>query len=119
SPGPTRRSLCAFFFQAEDGIRDFHVTGVQTCALPIWECHQEEHPGPLPLIISIVISNTPGGWKGPLSFHDLCDPHPSAFPGVAEIGRASCRERGQISVDARRRERSRQPAPARWSGTAT
>src|SRR5207253_3934236 len=27
-----------FFFQAEDGIRDGHVTGVQTCALPI--CHQ-------------------------------------------------------------------------------
>src|SRR5207302_5976308 len=27
--------LCFFFFQAEDGIRDFHVTGVQTCALPI------------------------------------------------------------------------------------
>src|SRR5690606_37916259 len=26
-----------FFFQAEDGIRDFHVTGVQTCALPIWQ----------------------------------------------------------------------------------
>src|SRR5690606_22339772 len=26
-----------FFFQAEDGIRDFHVTGVQTCALPIWK----------------------------------------------------------------------------------
>src|SRR5690606_39565638 len=25
------------FFQAEDGIRDFHVTGVQTCALPISE----------------------------------------------------------------------------------
>src|SRR5690606_39497596 len=24
-----------FFCQAEDGIRDFHVTGVQTCALPI------------------------------------------------------------------------------------
>src|SRR5690625_6794934 len=24
-----------FFFQAEDGIRDGHVTGVQTCALPI------------------------------------------------------------------------------------
>src|SRR5690606_40731132 len=29
-------NLC-FFFQAEDGIRDFHVTGVQTCALPISE----------------------------------------------------------------------------------
>src|SRR5690606_41155979 len=25
-----------FVFQAEDGIRDFHVTGVQTCALPIY-----------------------------------------------------------------------------------
>src|SRR5690606_40505595 len=28
-------ALVRFFFQAEDGIRDFHVTGVQTCALPI------------------------------------------------------------------------------------
>src|SRR5690606_40723942 len=28
--------LCSFFCQAEDGIRDFHVTGVQTCALPIF-----------------------------------------------------------------------------------
>src|SRR5439155_9369008 len=27
-----------FFFQAEDGIRDGHVTGVQTCALPICSC---------------------------------------------------------------------------------
>src|SRR2546430_7517325 len=26
---------CCFFFQAEDGIRDLTVTGVQTCALPI------------------------------------------------------------------------------------
>src|SRR5690606_41161370 len=38
-----------FFFRAEDGIRDFHVTGVQTCALPIyfilqptkWVAHKE------------------------------------------------------------------------------
>src|SRR6266511_5226107 len=29
-------SFFFFFFQAEDGIRDFHVTGVQTCALPIF-----------------------------------------------------------------------------------
>src|SRR5690606_39890847 len=28
-----------FCFQAEDGIRDFHVTGVQTCALPICLFH--------------------------------------------------------------------------------
>src|SRR5256885_14679692 len=27
-----------FFFQAEDGIRDYKVTGVQTCALPIYTC---------------------------------------------------------------------------------
>ena len=29
--------LCFFFFQAEDGIRDRLVTGVQTCALPIYD----------------------------------------------------------------------------------
>src|SRR5438093_12608006 len=28
-------ACCLFFFQAEDGIRDWSVTGVQTCALPI------------------------------------------------------------------------------------
>src|SRR5690606_40021105 len=32
------------FFQAEDGIRDFHVTGVQTCALPI--CLEKEESDP-------------------------------------------------------------------------
>src|SRR5256885_9440579 len=30
-----RLQLSSFFFQAEDGIRDYKVTGVQTCALPI------------------------------------------------------------------------------------
>jgi len=29
-------AVCIFFFQAEDGIRDTSVTGVQTCALPIY-----------------------------------------------------------------------------------
>src|SRR6266566_138880 len=33
---PSRKVFCFFFFfQAEDGIRDYKVTGVQTCALPI------------------------------------------------------------------------------------
>src|SRR5438046_6412873 len=32
--------LCFFCFQAEDGIRDWSVTGVQTCALPIWSTNQ-------------------------------------------------------------------------------
>src|SRR5256885_917055 len=30
------RLILFFFFQAEDGIRDYKVTGVQTCALPIY-----------------------------------------------------------------------------------
>src|SRR5256886_12473218 len=34
SRGPCALTEC-FFFQAEDGIRDLTVTGVQTCALPI------------------------------------------------------------------------------------
>src|SRR5256885_12397516 len=32
---PQEAMVCCFFFQAEDGIRDYKVTGVQTCALPI------------------------------------------------------------------------------------
>src|SRR5256885_3673592 len=32
---PLRLTIFFFFFQAEDGIRDYKVTGVQTCALPI------------------------------------------------------------------------------------
>src|SRR5690606_39949877 len=31
------------FFQAEDGIRDFHVTGVHTCALPIFAPHNADN----------------------------------------------------------------------------
>src|SRR6266496_283973 len=30
-----------FFFQAEDGIRDLYVTGVQTCALPIYDADRD------------------------------------------------------------------------------
>src|SRR6266511_82914 len=40
----TRNShVIFFFFQAEDGIRDFHVTGVQTCALPIYTAGLAPH----------------------------------------------------------------------------
>src|SRR5206468_8594796 len=42
------RSCFLFFFQAEDGIRDLIVTGVQTCALPISRCArstQSNHHG--------------------------------------------------------------------------
>src|SRR5260370_32574015 len=41
-----------FFFQAEDGIRDSSVTGVQTCALPIYTM--------IRIIVSIYI---PAGWR--------------------------------------------------------
>src|SRR5260370_27098285 len=43
-----------FFFQAEDGIRDSSVTGVQTCALPI-SAHQEE-------VEALKVALTPGTW---------------------------------------------------------
>src|SRR2546426_7178022 len=35
------RSSSFFFFQAEDGIRDYKVTGVQTCALPIYDVRDD------------------------------------------------------------------------------
>src|SRR5256885_11681524 len=34
-----------FFFQAEDGIRDYKVTGVQTCALPIFRAFEHANVG--------------------------------------------------------------------------
>src|SRR5205809_700155 len=37
------KRFCLFFFQAEDGIRDVAVTGVQTCALPIF-CQRAASP---------------------------------------------------------------------------
>src|SRR5436189_1165031 len=44
--------FCFFFFQAEDGIRDTSVTGVQTCALPIlaigWSEGDPAVPGAAP-----------------------------------------------------------------------
>src|SRR5207248_3771447 len=39
----TYRSARVFFFQAEDGIRDRTVTGVQTCALPIYQDSKENY----------------------------------------------------------------------------
>src|SRR5690606_40880011 len=98
-----------FFFQAEDGIRDFHVTGVQTCALPIYP----------PISIKF------GGRqfqhsrfsRPPLSLKANCSSlrdnlfyHPHQFVGgarvsTAEIGRASCREGVEIAVGGRRQYR--------------
>src|SRR6266511_5534079 len=57
-----------FFFQAEDGIRDFHVTGVQTCALPISD-------------IEVSLLSTPKR----LSFEDHADLIGRLRPGVDGI----------------------------------
>src|SRR5256884_5798417 len=54
-------SCCFFFFQAEDGIRDVAVTGVQTCALPIYRCLYPEPPPP-----GLVPSCAEGGVLGVL-----------------------------------------------------
>src|SRR5260370_902012 len=47
-----RPVACFFFFQGEDGIRDSSVTGVQTCALPIFEV------GPMPLSVGAMLDAT-------------------------------------------------------------
>src|SRR5687768_17976766 len=48
-----------FFFQAEDGIRDVAVTGVQTCALPISRVHLREERRTIVLPNPIEIDVTP------------------------------------------------------------
>src|SRR2546430_6546427 len=93
-----RVNMCSFFFfQAEDGIRDLTVTGVQTCALPIFAFHPDprvrdgaftnnpwllELPDPLTKIpwdnAAVLSPRTAGA----LDIHD-----------GDQIGRASCRER--------------------------
>src|SRR2546429_2158507 len=85
-----------FFFQAEDGIRDVAVTGVQTCALPISELIDEiapltigqATPGGSPFVISeVLLVHDCGPDRSDLTLEALSTQH--SF----EIGRASCRER--------------------------
>src|SRR2546430_15913934 len=74
-----------FFFQAEDGIRDLTVTGVQTCALPISR------------ILAKALNCVKGPTPEPCGVCDSCK-EIAAGASLDEIGRASCRERGEISV---------------------
>src|SRR5207249_6025063 len=91
-----------FFFQAEDGIRDRNVTGVQTCALPIstwllvsahgWRLLAEE----CGLKDEAALQKATGGdWTSVRSFNDADRGAEPASGSVQtlEIGRASCRER--------------------------
>src|SRR5687768_17917260 len=47
-----------FFFQAEDGIRDVAVTGVQTCALPISPTRPSTRTAPTPSPVTVQVSMT-------------------------------------------------------------
>src|SRR5699024_11746908 len=96
-----------FFFQAEDGIRDRNVTGVQTCALPILPQKtvrvRQAHPRSLGRDAASSDWVCLQGW--PDSILRMCgevvqDIAPSLWVGPCrgtEIGRASCRERGEGS----------------------
>src|SRR5699024_11778333 len=60
--------LYYFFFQAEDGIRDRNVTGVQTCALPIYSLDCITSINLPPLSTSIIASNVDTYSLTPYSF---------------------------------------------------
>ena len=70
--------VCFFFFQAEDGIRDYKVTGVQTCALPI-----------CPAFYITDVFNQVSLYGTPIT----SVPFSVLLHRGKEIGRASCRER--------------------------
>src|SRR5437763_10087180 len=62
-------SVLIFFFQAEDGIRDTSVTGVQTCALPIWPSGTAfPDDGRLTLVGDADGRNFPGGHPRALQY---------------------------------------------------
>ena len=71
--------LFFFFFQAEDGIRDYKVTGVQTCALPIYIANEFYEYFKLSVIRpdNLIVQ-----------FNEF-----TRNPKYQQIGRASCRER--------------------------
>src|SRR5207302_5049648 len=98
------RVLCVcvlffFFFQAEDGIRDFHVTGVQTCALPIWWRERRARAsttcGSMATPRWVTWSCRWAGRRGARGARRPCRP---TGPARGKIGRASCRERVEIAV---------------------
>src|SRR5437867_8684923 len=89
-----------FFFQAEDGIRDRTVTGVQTCALPIWPERHRVVSAPVRAGRARRLYSRPPPTRGFVAFRPF-GPTPNRhreeptmqFLAQEEIGRASCRER--------------------------
>src|SRR5699024_12273332 len=84
-----------FFFQAEDGIRDRNVTGVQTCALPICERlnFKKESVISFHALIGAVLGYV--FLDKSKSFGDETEDE-SNRNYHEKIGRASCRERVKI-----------------------
>src|SRR5699024_11325209 len=100
--------LC-FFFQAEDGIRDRNVTGVQTCALPIFQKTGKSLNLPLPgmprMIFFSLGSMFLRKWMPPVIPWNLFKwmklrPKELWKTRKFQIGRASCRERVEMWVEA-------------------
>src|SRR5690606_40702310 len=88
-----------FFFQAEDGIRDFHVTGVQTCALPIYldRGFSRKEPGGRPASYVLRSPRHPrrqGRIRGAGQARAREPKDRGAWDADLQIGRASCRESG-------------------------
>src|SRR2546430_10348706 len=91
----TNDSLDFFFFQAEDGIRDLTVTGVQTCALPIWrgqalEAHARYRQRDSHGVRRHQVRVRSGEARRPSHGDGL---ESRAAQDEVQIGRASCRER--------------------------
>src|SRR5699024_12170472 len=93
-------------FQAEDGIRDRNVTGVQTCALPISTYSGggvgellASYDGAVPVNLgylvpaSTVRNEVLGRAERPATLAETERMADLVATGMAEIGRASCRER--------------------------
>src|SRR6266540_5826370 len=59
-----------FFFQAEDGIRDRDVTGIQTCALPI----SPTAPTRVPIDLLLRVARSAGGREGGCTIEGTVDP---------------------------------------------
>src|SRR2546429_5373933 len=91
--------ICPFFYQAEDGIRDVAVTGVQTCALPIWarayfDLKDDAHGCAL-IVEALDGTRSDVEFRNQVSFYaPRCSATLTSAPAASpEIGRASCRER--------------------------
>src|SRR5690606_39980542 len=110
------RTSC-FFFQAEDGIRDFHVTGVQTCALPISRqtgLMVVPEGGALFQHNMTMVVDGHTGIEHSLSVENIYDDVIQLWSQQKDvnykIGRASCRERGQHCAHARTWRRKQEPS---------